>query len=167
MSASLAAGCREYRLQCTYLNPTLSWSKLPQQAQAYQCLKSASQLSICDFIMISTCISIPLMGQYMRTVVLWSEGFFFFFLHFFSIKTTGLQNENAQYNEYNLESNFMGCSTLMAIILGCQRIRTQFSASNFILRKLWYWAIHRVPCRLIPVFLLERRFKGNLNLLYI
>ena len=150
--ASLAAGCREYRLQCTYLNPTLSRSKLPQQAQAYQCLKSASQFSICDFIMISTCISIPLMGQYIGTVVLWSE--VFFLLLFFSIKTTGLQNENAHSNEYNLESNFMGCSTLMAIILGCQRIRTQFSAYNFILRKWWYWAIHRVPCRLIPVFLL-------------
>lgn len=48
------------------------------------------------------------------------KGGIFFFL-FFSVKTTGLQNENAKSNECNLESNFMGCSTLMAIILGCQK----------------------------------------------
>lgn len=54
----------------------------------------------------------------------------------FPLEKKGLQNENAQFNECNLESNFMGCGTLMAIILGCQKDKdTQFSASNFILRK--------------------------------
>lgn len=68
------------------------------------------------------------MGQCMETVVLWSEGIFFLF---FSIKTTGLQNENVQSSECNLESNFMGYSTLMAVILGCQKDKDTVFGSWF------------------------------------